>query len=84
MSPRTTAAGSTTAKSSTARTSAACPSPFRLTGVIKAWTEGLQYVGKGGMIELEVPPSLGYGALGQGPIPPNERLHFLIELIDVR
>lgn len=59
------------------------PAKFRLDGVIPGWTEGLQLIGKGGMIELEVPPSLGYGATGTGrSIPPNARLHFLVELID--
>ena len=61
------------------------PTPFPLRGVIKGWTEGLQLVGKGGMIELEVPPDLGYGADGRPPvIPPNSRLHFLVELIDIK
>jgi FKBP-type peptidyl-prolyl cis-trans isomerase FkpA len=61
------------------------PTPFPLRGVIKGWTEGLQLVGKGGMIELEVPPDLAYGAGGRPPvIPPNARLHFLVELIDIK
>jgi FKBP-type peptidyl-prolyl cis-trans isomerase FkpA len=62
------------------------PAEFRVTGVIKGWTEGLQLIGKGGMIELEVPPELGYGkkGFGNGVIPPDTRLHFLVELIDIR
>ena len=32
---------------------------------------------------LYVPPQLGYGAEGQGPIPPGAALIFRIELIDV-
>jgi peptidylprolyl isomerase/FKBP-type peptidyl-prolyl cis-trans isomerase FklB len=31
---------------------------------------------------LYVPPELGYGAEGQGPIPPGAALIFRIELID--
>jgi FKBP-type peptidyl-prolyl cis-trans isomerase FkpA len=54
---------------------------FPLSGVIGGWTEGLQLVGEGGMIELEIPSNLGYGESGAGNvIPPNATLHFLIEL----
>src|SRR5262249_41418985 len=37
---------------------------FPLNGVIAGWTEGMQLVGKGGMIELEIPAELGYGSRG--------------------
>lgn len=61
------------------------PTEFPLGGVIAGWTEGLQLIGEGGMIELEIPSSLGYGAEGApGAIPPNATLHFDVELIDVR
>jgi FKBP-type peptidyl-prolyl cis-trans isomerase FkpA len=61
------------------------PIEFRLNGVIAGWTEGMQLVGKGGMIELEIPPALGYGPRGvPGAIPPNATLHFLVELIDIQ
>ena len=61
------------------------PIEFPLDGVIPGWTEGMQYVGEGGMIELDIPSELGYGARGAGGvIPPNARLHFLVELLDVR
>jgi FKBP-type peptidyl-prolyl cis-trans isomerase FkpA len=58
---------------------------FPLNGVIPGWTEGMQLVGQEGMIELEIPSKLGYGARGAGGvIPPNATLHFLVELIDVK
>ncbi len=58
---------------------------FNLDGVVAGWTEGLQLVSEGGMIELEVPPDLGYGTMGMpGTIPPNATLHFKVELHDVR
>lgn len=57
------------------------PATFRLPTVIKGWSEGMQLIGEGGMIELEIPPQLGYGESGQPPrIPPNATLHFKVEL----
>lgn len=58
---------------------------FQVSRVVKGWTEGLQLIQEGGMIELELPPDLGYGPRGQPPvIPPNATLHFDIELLKVR
>lgn len=58
---------------------------FPLGRVIKGWTEGLQLVGEGGMIELEIPSKLGYGERGAGSdIPPNATLHFLVELYEIK
>ncbi|MCA9121290.1 MAG: FKBP-type peptidyl-prolyl cis-trans isomerase [Planctomycetaceae bacterium] len=60
------------------------PTSFPLSGVIPGWTEGLQLVGEGGMIELEIPSDLGYGEMGMpGAIPPRATLHFKVELIDI-
>jgi hypothetical protein len=60
------------------------PATFALAGVVKGWAEGMEWIGEGGMIELEVPPVLGYGDSGRLPdIPPNATLHYLVELIEV-
>jgi len=60
------------------------PISFPLNRVIKGWTEGMQLVGEGGMIELEIPPDLAYGDRGAGDaVPPKATLHFLVELLKV-
>lgn len=61
------------------------PISFPLGGVIAGWTEGMQLVGNGGMIELWIPSDLGYGAKGSPPsVPPNATLHFVVELLAVK
>jgi len=58
---------------------------FPLNGVIAGWTEGMQLVGEGGMIELSIPSQLGYGDRGiPGVIPGGATLHFAVELKDVK
>jgi len=57
------------------------PATFPLRGVIAGWTEGLQLVAEGGMIELVIPSELGYGERGAGSdIPPHSTLRFVVEL----
>ncbi len=60
------------------------PTEFPLNGVIAAWTEGVQKIGKGGKILLFAPANLAYGEQGQGPIPPNSVLEFEVELVDFK
>lgn len=58
--------------------------PFEFTlgegGVIKGWDEGVVGMKKGGRRLLIIPPDLGYGAQGQGSIPANETLMFVVDL----
>jgi len=61
------------------------PISFPLRGVIPGWTEGMQLIGTGGMVELWIPSVLGYGSRGSGSaVPPNATLHFIVELHDVK
>lgn len=62
------------------------PFSFELGGgqVIKGWDEGVQGMKVGGTRTLVVPPEMGYGASGAGPIPANATLIFEVELLDVR
>lgn len=57
---------------------------FQLNQVIKGWTEGIKLIGKGGRINLIIPPDLAYGSKGApNTIKPNAVLLFDIELLDV-
>ena len=62
------------------------PFSFQVGGgqVIKGWDEGVQGMKVGGKRTLILPPDMGYGASGAGPIPPNANLIFEVELLEVR
>jgi FKBP-type peptidyl-prolyl cis-trans isomerase len=60
------------------------PTEFPLNGVIPAWTEGVQLIGKGGKIVIYAPANLAYGEQGQGPIPGNSVLEFEVELVEFK
>lgn len=57
------------------------PASFRLNGVIKGWTEGLQLISAGGKIQLIIPPELAYG--DRGPLA-HRVLVFDVELLSVK
>ena len=59
------------------------PISFPLRGVIPGWTEGMQLVGVGGMIELTIPVSWAADNGAGAAVPPNAALHFIVELISV-
>lgn len=51
--------------------------------VIAGWDEGLLGMKAGGKRTLTVPPEMGYGEAGIGPIPGNATLIFDIELLEI-
>ncbi len=52
--------------------------------VIAGWDEGIRLLKKGGKVRFVIPPSLGYGDITAGKIPPNSTLIFDVELLDVK
>lgn len=51
--------------------------------VIKGWDMGVLGMKVGEKRKLVIPPELGYGARGKGPVPPNAVLIFEIELLEI-
>lgn len=61
----------------------ALKAPFSVTpgGVISGWTKGVDGMKVGGVRELTIPADLAYGEAGQGDIPANTPLKFVIMII---
>ncbi|MDQ1011792.1 FKBP-type peptidyl-prolyl cis-trans isomerase [Streptomyces sp. V4I23] len=59
--------------------------PFAVTigggGVIEGWQKALEGQKVGSRIEVSIPPELGYGAQGQGEIPANATLVFVMDIV---
>jgi len=59
------------------------PAVFPLAGVVEGWQKGLPGAKVGGRRLLILPPEMGYGAAGSGPIGPNETLIFAVDILGV-
>jgi peptidylprolyl isomerase/FKBP-type peptidyl-prolyl cis-trans isomerase FklB len=59
------------------------PVVFPVGGLVPAWNEALQLMKPGDVWILYVPPALGYGPEGRGPIPPDSVMVFKLELLGV-
>lgn len=61
------------------------PAEFRLDGVIKCWTEGVQKMKSGGKAKLVCPSNIAYGDAGAGElILPGATLVFEVELLEIK
>ncbi|XP_786433.3 FK506-binding protein 2 [Strongylocentrotus purpuratus] len=62
------------------------PIDFKLGGkmVIQGWELGIEGMCIGEKRKLIIPPHLGYGKKGSGPIPPDSTLVFETELVDLQ
>ena len=60
------------------------PATFSLAQVIPGFAQGIAGMQVGGRRELVIPPALGYGSAGAGPVGPNETLVFVIDLLAVQ
>ena len=52
--------------------------------IIQGWNEGIAKLHVGDQATLVIPSSLGYGARGNGPIPPDAKLIFIVELVGIQ
>ncbi len=59
------------------------PTEFRLNGVIKGWTEGLQLMVVGDKTRFWIPGELAYGNTPRRPGMPSGMLVFDVELLDI-
>ena len=61
--------------------------PFSFTlgagDVIAGWDQGVLGMRVGGLRSIVIPPELGYGSRGQGPIPGDATLLFEVELVGI-
>jgi FKBP-type peptidyl-prolyl cis-trans isomerase FkpA len=61
------------------------PVAFGVSDLIPGFTEALQMMAKGGRYKFWIPSHLAYGpeGAGEGLIPPNAELEFIVNLVDV-
>ena len=60
------------------------PLTFHIDKVMPGWKEALLLMNEGSKWQLFIPPQLGYGEQGMGPIPPSSTLIFEVELLAIK
>jgi FKBP-type peptidyl-prolyl cis-trans isomerase FklB len=60
------------------------PATFKVTGVIKGWTEALELMKTGSKWQLFIPSDLAYHERGSASIGPNATLTFDVELVSIK
>ena len=63
--------------------SGASPISFRVSQLIKGWSEALKMMPVGSKWELYIPHELAYGSHGQSYVPPFSTLIFELELVEI-
>jgi FKBP-type peptidyl-prolyl cis-trans isomerase len=59
------------------------PAEFAIERLVRGMADGLGFIKPGGRAILYIPPSLGYGSMQAGNVPPVSGLIFDIELIEI-
>lgn len=59
------------------------PVSFPLSGVVPGFAQGIEGMQPGGRRVIVIPPSLGYGARTNGPIPGGSTLVFVVDLVSI-
>jgi FKBP-type peptidyl-prolyl cis-trans isomerase FklB len=59
------------------------PAEFGVGQLVRGFSDGLTYLKPGGRAMLYIPPSLGYGSMQAGKVPPVSGLTFDVELLAV-
>jgi len=59
------------------------PVSFPLSGVVPGFAQGIEGMQPGGRRVIVIPPELGYGSRGAGPIPAGSTLVFVVDLVAI-
>lgn len=60
------------------------PASFPLSGVVPGFAQGIVGMHLGDRRVIVIPPDLGYGAAGNGPVPGGATIVFVVDLVSIR